>query len=607
MGLLRVSTLLLVGTAHAVVSNPFDAVKGNASASTDALQVDLGYEIYKGVTNSTLGINTFRGIRFAAAPTGNLRWQAPTVPNSNRSSVLDASSFGPACPQTGSGGKVGQSIPGSSEDCLFLSVYAPRNASKLPVMVWVHGGGYGQGLGSEDLTNFVRDNENGLVGVAIQYRLGAFGFLAGDEVHRNGVVNAGLLDQHFALQWVQAYIEKFGGDPKRVTIAGVSAGAGSVMLQDIAYGGDLGTSLFTNSIAASPFLPQQYGYKDWIPSQNYYAFATAAGCPPQWAYGNSSQTIFECLVSQDTSTLQEASEIVSTSGTFGTWAFLPVTDGTFIQSTPTEALTQGKTNGLNLLTGNNAEEGRFFVTPNITTENDLLSWIHLVFPLFTSNDTSQLLSHYPLNDDLSADTPFFATNGESGLTATDISQTARGQQQRANNIYAETTFVCPSYWLAESYSSSGTGSGYKYQFSVVNAVHGADTAAVFNNPPGPNRGPDFVRAFSHIWGNFIIHNNPSISSEIANGAQSNNASASALENWPRFTAGDKKMVNLNQTGGELVPTAVLDAYFMPTLNVSTYQGEGLRNDLRVVDAGAWEGGRGARCEFWKSVAERVPE
>jgi carboxylesterase type B len=77
-------------------------------------------------------------------------------------------------------------------------------------------------------------------------KLGAFGFLAGDEVFRNGVANAGLLDQTFALQWVQAYIDLFGGDPEQVTISGVSAGAGSVMLQDIAYGGTLGTSLFVN-------------------------------------------------------------------------------------------------------------------------------------------------------------------------------------------------------------------------------------------------------------------------------------------------------------------------------------------------------------------------
>jgi carboxylesterase type B len=76
--------------------------------------------------------------------------------------------------------------------------------------------------------------------------LGAFGFLSSDEVFRNGVVNAGLLDQHFALQWVQAFVSLFGGDPTQVTISGESAGGGSVMLQSMAYGGTMGTSLFHN-------------------------------------------------------------------------------------------------------------------------------------------------------------------------------------------------------------------------------------------------------------------------------------------------------------------------------------------------------------------------
>ena len=77
-------------------------------------------------------------------------------------------------------------------------------------------------------------------------QLGAFGFLAGDEVHQKGVVNAGLLDQRFALQWVQDQIHLFGGDKNRVTIAGISAGGGSVMLHSMAYGGTEGTKLFTN-------------------------------------------------------------------------------------------------------------------------------------------------------------------------------------------------------------------------------------------------------------------------------------------------------------------------------------------------------------------------
>lgn len=206
-----------------------------------------------------------------------------------------------------------------------MNVQVPANASgPLPVLVWIHGGGYGAGNGRLDFAPIINANNDSFIGVSIQYRLGAFGFLSSDEVYRNGVVNAGLLDQHFALQWVQSYISLFGGNASQVTISGESAGGGSVMLQDMAFGGGLGDSLFVNTIAASPYLPMQYGYKDWIPSQSYYAFATQAGCPPSLPYGAHPQTIFQCLVEKDASTLIDASATISQSGTYGTWAFLPV-------------------------------------------------------------------------------------------------------------------------------------------------------------------------------------------------------------------------------------------------------------------------------------------
>jgi carboxylesterase type B len=122
-------------------------------------------------------------------------------------------------------------------------------------LVWFHGGGYGLGNGRNDPGPLISTSGNRFVVVTTQYRLGAFGFLASDEVHRRGVVNAGLLDQEAALRWVQRYIHLFNGDRDQVTIFGESAGAGSVMLLDVAYGGTLGTSLFKNSIAASPYLP----------------------------------------------------------------------------------------------------------------------------------------------------------------------------------------------------------------------------------------------------------------------------------------------------------------------------------------------------------------
>jgi carboxylesterase type B len=302
------------------------------------------------------------------------------------------------------------------------------------------------------------------------------------------------MDQLAALRWIQNHIGKFGGDATRVTISGESAGAGSVMLLDMAFGGTLGNSLFTNSIAASPFLPMQYGYKDWVPSQAYYAFAITAGCPPSAAYGNNSQTIIECLRSKGTETLQSACQNISASGTYGTWAFLPVTDGVVIQDLPTRQLSDKKVNGQRVLSGNNADEGPGFVPQSITTEDDLVAWLRLTFPQFAPNDIAKVLLYYP-SANATADplTRGFATNGYTGATAVNTSDVGTGQQQRANNIYAETTFVCPSYWLTEAYSTQGR-EAWKYQYSVPVATHGADVSLYFG-PDGIQQGEDFSTAF----------------------------------------------------------------------------------------------------------------
>jgi carboxylesterase type B len=183
-------------------------------------------------------------IRYAAPPVGVLRWQAPQTPSTNRT-IVTANTFGSYCHQ------VFSSYPGApfyvgNEDCLFLNVYAPTGGTNLPVMVMIHGGGYGEDDGTQDMSGFINTNDNALVVVTIQYRLGAFGFASSVEIKSRGVLNAGLMDQVFALQWLQNNIAKFGGNPDRVTIAGESAGGGSVMLHAIAMEGSLGTTLFKN-------------------------------------------------------------------------------------------------------------------------------------------------------------------------------------------------------------------------------------------------------------------------------------------------------------------------------------------------------------------------
>lgn len=443
--------------------------------------------------------------------------------------------------------------------------------------------------------------------VSIQYRLGAFGFLSSDEVHRFGTPNAGILDQQLALHWVQQYIHLFGGDATRVTIFGESAGAGSVMLHDIAYGGTLGTSLFRNSITSSPYLPFQYGYADWQPSQAYYAFATAAGCDTRNAYLNNapyynqSQPIFKCLSEADTATLVEANAQVSVSGTFGTFGFLPVTDGRLIQDLPSKQLGENRVNGINHLAGHNAMEGASWVPPVITTIDDLVHYLSTIFPMFDNNDIAKILYYYPstnATDDPSA--PLFATLGDSGPTHINQSIAATGQMERAIAVYGETTFICPSYWLAEAYSDNAWGGqGYKYQFSIPSAYHGADGAA-FLQPPYTTSyySTDFVYAFQTMYGNFIVNDDPSVPNRIANGVTRDaNNTFNPWSEFPPYSIYEPALVDLNTTCPEIIQVGGLPYC----------TGGDQKNVIRVADAYAWEGGRGVRCDFWKSMGELVPE
>jgi para-nitrobenzyl esterase len=182
------------------------------------------------------GVASFKGVPFAAAPVGPLRW-APPQPAPAWPAPRDAGAYGPACPQPinadgkpNGGGYVGP----TSEDCLNLNVFAPHGARHAPVMVWIFGGGDTAGANavpSNDGTSFARD---GVVLVSVNYRLGALGFLAHPALTRavgagEPLANYGVLDQIAALAWVRRNIAAFGGDPRNVTVFGESAGGMNVL------------------------------------------------------------------------------------------------------------------------------------------------------------------------------------------------------------------------------------------------------------------------------------------------------------------------------------------------------------------------------------------
>jgi len=158
-------------------------------------------------------------------------------------------------------------------------------------------------------------------------------------------VNAGLLDQALALSWVQRYIRLFGGDPRQVTVAGESAGGGSILYHALADDGDTKPELFRYAFASSPSTSPLYPFDAPLPTGQYYsAFAKASGC------GNAS-AVFDCLIRADTKALQTANVKIATDGILSSMSFLPVKDGVLIKELPSIQLTKKRVNGKRLFVG----------------------------------------------------------------------------------------------------------------------------------------------------------------------------------------------------------------------------------------------------------------
>jgi len=211
----------------------FAAIAIRAASSAPTVKIDTGK--LEGKFNGT--VSAFLGIPFAKPPVGDLRWKPPVAP-AKWQGTRKATEFGSRCMQGAIYDDMIFRDPGISEDCLYLNVWTPakldksKSKGKLPVMVWIYGGGFAAGATSEPRQDGTNLAQEGVVVVSMNYRLGIFGFFAHPELAKenshNATGNYGLMDQSAALEWVKSNIAQFGGDPGNVTIFGESAGSFSV-------------------------------------------------------------------------------------------------------------------------------------------------------------------------------------------------------------------------------------------------------------------------------------------------------------------------------------------------------------------------------------------
>jgi para-nitrobenzyl esterase len=264
-------------------------------------QADLLVKTAQGTVNGKAinqgRVKAFLGLPYAAPPVGYLRWRAPQ-PATKWAGVRYASNYGAHCAQNLVFADIHFQDAGPSEDCLFLNVYAPAKStatSKLPVMLWIHGGGYSAGASSEPRHNGDFLPTKGVVLVTINYRLGVFGFLASSSLAKeqagadgkSSAGNYGLQDMIAALAWVRGNIAVFGGDPENVTIFGESAGSFAVstlMASPMARGlfqkaiGESGAA-FSGALSVAPASVQEQKDEEWVSSIGAKSLAELRAMP----------------------------------------------------------------------------------------------------------------------------------------------------------------------------------------------------------------------------------------------------------------------------------------------------------------------------------------
>jgi len=343
----------------------------------------------------------------------------------------------------------------TSEDCLFLDVYAPSNAtsrSKLPVFVYIQGGGFNSNADFNlNGTSLLTASENSIVFVTFNYRVGPYGFLADGN---NVTANNGLRDQRKVLEWVQKHISKFGGDPDHVVIGGASAGAASVSLHLMANGGK-SKGLFHAAAAGSvSFATVLTSEESRYQYDNLVIRLGCAGHDP-----------LACLRSKSATELQEKNTNIPYPGAAGSPIYMwnPVIDGDLLTELPYEAFTAGRFIKVPVIFGDDTNGGTIFAPPETSSVGESNEWLKNQFPHLTIEQLARLNELYPVAE--------------------------KGWWRQLSDVYGELRYMCPGLYLNSMFASHGVAASYAYRWNVedqkqmdlgIGVPHTVELAAIFS-------------------------------------------------------------------------------------------------------------------------------
>ena len=480
-----------------------------AQSTPGADQHDLTVKIEKGKARGKAindgKVDAWLGLPYAAPPVGDLRWKAP-LPASAWRGERDASKYAPHCAQNHVFEDMVFQDNGPSEDCLYLNVYAPSTAnknSKLPVMFWIHGGGFSGGASDEPRHNGDFLPLKGVVLVTINYRLGVFGFLATEDLAKeaNGAAgNYGLLDMIAALRWVKSNIKQFGGDPGNVTIFGESAGSFAVstlMASPMAQGlfhkaiGESGGAVAGSTLVYDTLAVREAKDAKWASTLNVKTLAELRALP--------TQTILDSCKKPGI-------------------GFPPDVDGKVLTEPVHDTYAAGKQAHIPLIAGWNADEGNFMAMHGMTAAH----WKEMAQKNFKDR-ADEFLKLYP------------------GKTDT--------QALRSAIDFGSDQFIAYGTWAwLEAQRKTGNAPVYRYHFELAAtpskyhsgtfAFHSDDIEYVFGSldtRPGWTVRPEDRTLSNQIMTYFTDF------------AKTGDPNGSNLPKWPKYNEDGYPLIHLNSS------------------------------------------------------------
>lgn len=503
----------------------FAVLAGAGSASTVTLP---GYGSFTGTTVSQYltkrplpaTVDAWLGIDYATQPVGDLRF-APVGPPAPFSGTKNATQYGYSCVQDAS------MVPyPQDEACLSLNVFRPQNVSssaKLPVFIWIHGGGFVSGSArSFDGPAFVANSEEPLIVVNLNYRVNSLGFLPSPVFDRLGLLNLGLLDQQLAFEFVQQHISAFGGDPSRVTIGGRSAGAHSVGIHLFHnYNKTKGASpLFSQAILQSGSVTARAFPNASYPlyQRQFAQYLQLTGC--SGVANGTDDKVIRCLRAANITLIQEASNLLFSDSEYNiTWPFQPARGGPLLEEAGSTAGVNEQFFHIPTITTNVRDEAKYYSPGDLDTNQEFLDFFKNLIPDLSAQDVADLEALYP--------DPTNDTNGDWSPYAHSPNST---QYDRISAALTDYMYACAGQETAVRMSSAGVPV-YKMHWTVNNTFpawkgipHTSDTKYTWaeGNGTGGVQYPEVGKQLNTYFSDFVVYGDPSAGNRTE------------LPKWPKY-------------------------------------------------------------------------